>query len=272
MYITTIDDMRIHVLYSSLVTIFLMGAIFGSAFLGSNLNALTINDDSDFSISANSQSGINFYSLIEIDEGDNDENKVVTYIYHNFTFSSFGGGSINWDFDDGDMATGQVVSHQYDMPGVYLVTATSLSSRGIEVATTKVTVHLSGEAEVDNMECECAPTAKDTIIDLIPTSGSIEIIGYLLVEHDGSSESCSLRNPLQECHLRVIIQRTQSGNIVSEDVIFDNTFRNNEQVVDFKIETIDIYQGEGVQIRLETDQLRDWHKPSAKWDVTFLED
>ena len=271
MYITTIDDMRSHVLYSSLVTIFLTGAIFGSAFLGSNLNALTINDDSDFSISANSQSGINFYSLIEIDEGDNDENKVVTYIYHNFTFSSFGGGSISWDFNDGDMATGQVVSHQYDMPGVYLVTATSLSSRGIEVATTKVTVHLSGEAEVDNMECECAPTAKDTIIDLIPTSGSIEIIGYLLVEHDGSSESCSLRNPLQECHLRVIIQRTQSGNIVSEDVIFDNTFRNNEQVVDFKIETIDIYQGEGVQIRLETDQLRDWHKPSAKWDVTFLE-
>ena len=272
MYITTTEDMRSHVLYSSLVTIFLTGAIFGSAFLGSNLNALTINDDSDFSISANSQSGINFYSLIEIDEGDNDENKVVTYIYHNFTFSSFGGGSISWDFNDGDMATGQVVSHQYDMPGVYLVTATSLSSRGIEVATTKVTVHLSGEAEVDNMECECAPTAKDTIIDLIPTSGSIEIIGYLLVEHDGSSESCSLRNPLQECHLRVIIQRTQSGNIVSEDVIFDNTFRNNEQVVDFKIETIDIYQGEGVQIRLETDQLRDWHKPSAKWDVTFLED
>ena len=71
-----------------------------------------INDVSDFSISANSQSGINFYTLVEIDEGDNDENKVVTYIHHNFTFSSFGGGSINWDFDDGDMATGQGISHQ----------------------------------------------------------------------------------------------------------------------------------------------------------------
>ena len=264
--------MRSPILYSSLVSVFLIGAIFGSAFLGSNLNTLAINDVSDFSISANSQSGINFYTLVEIDEGDNDENKVVTYIHHNFTFSSFGGGSINWDFDDGDMATGQVVSHQYGTPGMYHVTATSISSRGIEVATTMVTVHLSGEAEVDNMECECAPTAKDTVIDLIPTSGSLDIRGYILVEHEGSSESCSLRNPLQECHLRVIIQRTQSGNIVSEDVIFDSTFRNNEQVVDFKIETIEIYQGEGVQIRLETDQLRDWHKPSAKWDVTVLED
>lgn len=261
-----------HVLYTSVVGVFLIGAIFGSAFIGSNLTSLAVNDNSDFSISADFQSGTNFYTLIEIDEGDNDEDKVVTYIYHNFTFSSSGGDSINWDFDDGYMATGQVVSHQYETPGVYLVTATSLSSKGIEVATTTVTVHLSGEAEVDNMECECAPTAKDTIIDLIPTSGSLEIIGYLLVEHDGSSESCSLRNPLQECHLRVIIQRTESGNIVSEDVIFDDTFRNNEQIVDFQIEEIDIYQGEGVQIRLETDQLRDWHKPSAKWNVTILEE
>jgi len=264
--------MRSNILYSSLVGIFLIGTIFGSAFLGSNLTSLVINDDSDFSISADSQSGINFYNLVEIDEGDNDEDKVVTYIYHNFTFTSLGSESVNWDFGDGDMATGQTVSHQYEIPGVYLVTATSLSTKDIEVATTMVTVHLSAEAKVDNMECECAPTAKDTVIDLVPTIGSVEISGYILVEHDGSSESCSLRNPLQECHLRVVIQRTQSGNIISEDVIFDSTFRNNEQVVDFQIEAVDIYQGEGVQIRLETDQLRDWHKPSAKWDITILED
>ena len=264
--------MRSNILYSSLVGVFLIGTIFGSAFLGSNFTSLVINDDSDFSISADSQSGINFYNLVEIDEGDNDEDKVVTYIYHNFTFTSLGSESVNWDFGDGDMATGQMVSHQYELSGVYLVTATSSSTKGIEVATTMVTVHLSAEAKVDNMECECAPTAKDTVIDLVPTIGSVEISGYILVEHDGSSESCSLRNPLQECHLRVVIQRTQSGNIISEDVIFDNTFRDNEQVVDFQIEAVDIYQGEGVQIRLETDQLRDWHKPSAKWDITILED
>tara|TARA_B100001094_G_scaffold332533_1_gene405052 strand:+ start:223 stop:1017 length:795 start_codon:yes stop_codon:yes gene_type:complete len=264
--------MKLNLMYASFVTAFLIGAIFGSASLGSNLTALVINDNSEFSISADSQSGTNYYALVEIDEGDNDEDKRVTYINHNFTFSSIGGDSVNWDFDDGNMASGQVTSHQYNAPGVYLVTATSMSTGGIEVATTTVTVHLSGEAEIDNMECECAPTAKDTVIDLIPTSGSLEITGYLLVEHDGSSESCSLRNPLQECHLRVIIQRTQNGNIVSEDVIFDDTFRSNEQVVDFRIEQIDVYQGEGVQIRLETDQLRDWHKPSAKWDVTILDD
>ena len=266
------NRVRSRLIYASFIAVFLMGAIFGSGSLGSNLTALAINDNSEFSISADSQSGTNYYTLVEIDEGDNDEDERVTYINHDFTFSSIGGDSVNWDFDDGNMATGQMTSHQYDTPGVYLVTATSLSPRGIEVATTTVTVHLSGEAEVDNMECECAPTAKDTVIDLIPTSGSLEIMGYILVEHDGSSESCSLRNPLQECHLRVIIQRTQSGNIVSEDVIFDNTFRSNEQVVDFHIEQIDVYQGEGVQIRLETDQLRDWHKPSAKWDVTILND
>ena len=263
--------MQRNVLYASFVGVFLMGIILGGSSLGTNLNALVTNDSSEFSISADSQSGTNYYTLVEIDEGDNDEDTRVTYVNHNFTFSSVDGASVNWDFDDGNMATGHVVSHQYDAPGVYLVTATSLSPRGIEVATTTVTVHLSGEAEVDNMECECAPTAKDTVIDLVPTTGSQGILGYISVEHDGSSESCTLRNPLQECHLRVIIQRTEGGNVVSEEVIFDNTFRSNEQVVDFEIEQTDIYQGEGIQIRLETDQLRDWHKPSAEWDITILE-
>ena len=171
--------MRSGQVYASFMAVFLMGAIFGGASLGSNLTALAINDNSEFSISADSQSGTNYYTLVEIDEGDNDEDESVTYINHDFTFSSIGGDSVNWDFDDGNMATGQVTSHQYDTPGVYLVTATSLSPGGIEVATTTVTVHLSGEAEVDNMECECAPTAKDTVIDLIPTSGSLEILSLI---------------------------------------------------------------------------------------------
>ena len=122
--------MRSNVLYSSLVGIFLIGAIFGSAFLGSNLTSLVINDGSDFSISADPQSGINFYNLVEIDEGDNDEDKVVTYVYHNFTFTSLGSESVNWDFGDGDMATGQIVSHQYEIPGVYLVTRHLIKHQG----------------------------------------------------------------------------------------------------------------------------------------------
>jgi hypothetical protein len=93
------------------------------------------------------------------------------------------------------------------------------------------------------------------------------IEGYLTVEHDGSSESCSLRNPLQECHLRVILQYTQSGSTVKEQVLFDDTFRSNTKVIDFSIDESTFEEGEKVQIRLETDQLRDWHKPMANWEI-----
>ena len=96
----------------------------------------------------------------------------------------------------------------------------------------------------------------------------MEIEGYVQVEHDGSSESCSLRNPLQECHLRVILQRTEEGSVVGEDVLFDDTFRSNELVVDFSLMDEEFEEGEGLQLRLETDQLRDWHKPMAAWSST----
>ena len=162
------------------------------------------------------------------------------------------------------------MSHEYQFPGVYMVTATSIASDKIQTQVITITVDLTGVAEVDNMECECAPTAKDTVIDLIPPSGNSNIQGYLVVEHDGSSESCSLRNPLQECHLRVIVQRTEEGNVVSEEIIFDDTFRSNEQIVDFNIDQLNIQPGQGIQIRLETDQLRDWHKPNVEWDISII--
>jgi hypothetical protein len=31
---------------------------------------------------------------------------------------------------------------------------------------------------------------------------------------------------------------------------------------------IEMEIGEGLQLRLETDQLRDWHKPSTLWNMT----
>ena len=121
------------------------------------------------------------------------------------------------------------------------------------------------------MECTCAPTGKDTIIDLValPLEQSIE--GFVKVEHDGSSESCTLRNPFQECHLRVIMQWTDSGNIIAEEYLFDDTFRSDEVLVEFNLENLDLEQGNGVQIKLETDQLRDWHKPSAEWYTTVVQ-
>ena len=93
--------------------------------------------------------------------------------------------------------------------------------------------------------------------------------GFVMVEHDGSSESCTLRNPLQECHVRVILQWTEEGSVVGQEVLYDDTFRSNELVVDFILEDSDFEQGDGLQLRLETDQLRDWHKPTAEWSSTI---
>jgi len=38
--------------------------------------------------------------------------------------------------------------------------------------------------------------------------------------------------------------------------------------VQFEISDLNVEEGEGLQIRLETDQLRDWHKPSTAWSMT----
>ena len=222
-----------------------------------------------FAANVDFEEGSNYYSLVEIDEGDNNEEKEITLILHEFVFTSTGNdGLVTWDFGDGNMASGAIVSHQYESPGVYIVMASLLSSDVIEVSEIVVTVHLEATAEVDNMECECAPTAKDTVIDLLALPGTMTFEGYVQVEHDGSSESCSLRNPLQECHLRVILQRTDSGSVVGEDVMFDGTFRSNELVVDFEFTELQFEEGQGLQLRLETDQLRDWHKPMASWSST----
>ena len=66
------------------------------------------------------------------------------------------------------------------------------------------------------------------------------------------------------------MQKTEDGSVISEDIIFDDTFRTNEKLVDFNINQLSIGPGEGIQIRLETDQLRDWHKPSAEWDISII--
>jgi hypothetical protein len=42
----------------------------------------------------------------------------------------------------------------------------------------------------------------------------------------------------------------------------------NELNVPFEFLSIDVEIGEGLQLRLETDQLRDWHKPTTMWSMT----
>ncbi|MGB2353255.1 MAG: PKD domain-containing protein [Candidatus Poseidoniaceae archaeon] len=247
-----------------LLFVFLVGLSAGAILSGTDL--ISNSDERNFNISADNEIGTNQFILTEIDEGDNDEEVVTEHILHDFVFQATDrGGLVTWDFGDGSTATGVETTHQFQEPGIYTVKASETLDGKVTTTSISVTVHLETEAEVDNMECVCAPTAKDTIIPLSNYEGTSTLEGFVRVEHDGSSESCSLRNPLQECHVRVILQRLSGGDVVEESVLFDETFRSNEKVVDFSFESIELDEGDRLQLRLETDQIRDWHKPTAEW-------
>jgi hypothetical protein len=226
-----------------------------SAGTGAFLISLNPSDSSSsgkFTVETSETYGINEYTLVEIDEGDNDEEDVIVERPHEFEFLANNGGDVvTWDFGDGNTGI-----------------ATSSSTDEIELAKLVITVDRKATVESDNMECVCAPTAKSTIINLIPLAGNISFEGIVTVEHDGSSESCSLRNPLQECHVRVILERTLEGSVIDQYVIYDDTFRTNEHNVPFELDNVEFDIGEGMQLRLETDQVRDWHKPSTSWSMT----
>ena len=251
-------------------TVILIVTLFVSAGTLLSLDVVSFGSESNaLAIEVDQTEGTNVYTMVEIDEGDNDEEESVVYIYHVFSFIASGGGdAINWDFGDGTTAVGSEVNHQFEEPGMYTVTSTSITSEEVYTSSIEVLVHLEASVEVDNMECACAPTGKDTTIDLLALPGMMSIEGYLTVEHDGSSESCTQRNPLQECHLRVILERTEAGEVVSQDILYDSTFRTNEVVIDFDLQEMTFEQGDGMNLRLETDQLRDWHKPTADWSST----
>jgi hypothetical protein len=243
-----------------------------SAATGAVLISLSPSDSvssGKFTVETSEPYGINEYTLVEIDEGDNNEEDVIIERLHEFKFVANNGGAIvTWDFGDGKTGTGFTINHSYADPGVYTVMATSSSIDEIELAKLVITVDRVATVESDNMECVCAPTAKSTIINLIPLAGNTSFEGIVTVEHDGSSESCSLRNPLQECHVRVILERTLEGSVIDQYVIYDDTFRTNEHNVPFELENVELDIGEGMQLRLETDQVRDWHKPSTSWSMT----
>ena len=238
--------------------------------LGSGLNPFNAQKES-FEISVDNAMGTNRYVMIEVDEGDNDEEEVVTEILHQFLFTaSVSEGMITWDFGDGEVRTGASVTHDFAQPGQHEITATLVTSQTVETRVLSVVVDLVSEVEADNMECVCAPTAKDTVIVLATHQTTTTLDGYVQVEHDGSSESCSLRNPLQECHVRVILQKLEEGSVIEQEILFDDTFRSNEYVVDFFLENVDIDEGQTMQLRLETDQVRDWHKPTASWATSVI--
>lgn len=261
--------MRTNVIGVLALVICLAGFTMVSA-LGSGLNPFSAQDEA-FEISVDNAAGTNRYVMIEVDEGDNDEEEVVTEILHQFVFSSsVSDGMVTWDFGDGEVRTGASVTHEFSQPGHHDITATLVTSETIESRSLSVVVQLESEVEADNMECVCAPTAKDTVIVLSTHSTTTTLDGFVQVEHDGSSESCTLRNPLQECHVRVILQKLEEGSVIEQEILFDDTFRSNEYIVDFLLEDVDLEEGQSMQLRLETDQVRDWHKPTAAWVTSVI--
>tara|TARA_B100000902_G_scaffold151699_1_gene148246 strand:- start:3048 stop:3905 length:858 start_codon:yes stop_codon:yes gene_type:complete len=223
-------------------------------------------------ISTSSNLGTNFYSMEEVDDGDN--NEVEEIVWNNFTFqfdaSKSTGNIVNytWNFGDGNIFNGIEGSHSYELPGKYLVTLTVISTSGNTASNqTEVTVNFDGFVISDNMECTCAPTAKVTDVDLKIEENAINIFGETTVTHDGSSEDCTQRLVIQQCHLRVTIQEYSGGSIVSEEIIFDETFSTNTKTVSFAISPT--VSGNNYKILLETDQLRDWHKPNTEWVAEY---
>ena len=233
----------------------------GPAIIESELAAL---------ISLNTNFGTNFYSMEEVDDGDN--NEVEEVVWDNFTFqfdaSESTGNIVNytWDFGDGNLFSGMEGSHSYELPGKYLVTLTvRSSSENSDSIQTEVIVNFDGFVISDNMECTCAPTAKVTQIDLKVEPDANLVSGETTVTHDGSTEDCTQRLIVQQCHLRVTVQEFSGGSVVSEEVIFDETFSTNTKTVNFTINP----NGNNYKILLETDQIRDWHKPNTEWFVKY---
>ena len=221
-------------------------------------------------IAVNTDLGTNFYSMEEVDNGNN--NEVEEIVWDNFTFQFDASGSTGnienytWDFGDGNELYGIEGSHSYELPGKYQVILTVIAPSGNTASSqTEITVNFDGFVISDNMECTCAPTAKVTQIDLKIEEDASAIIGETTVTHDGSSEDCTQRISLQQCHLRVTIQEYNGETVVSEDVIFDETFSTNSKTVNFTINP----NGNNYKILLETDQIRDWHKPNTEWFVEY---
>jgi len=227
--------------------------------------------DLPLSIEASEVAGVNRYVMVEVDDGDNEERPEVAWLLHNFTFSAVGVNDdslATWDFGDGSTASGERVSHAFDAPGLHTVRVSTVGPDGVDEASVQVRVDLEGEVESDNMECTCAPTGKSTLIDLQVIESPVQLAGEVRVAHDGSSESCSLRNPLQECHVRVLLERVEGGDVIEQQELHDSTFRENELVIAFELNDVDLEDGQVLRLRLETDQVRDWHKPNTSWTMT----
>ena len=93
-----------------LLVVFVVGLSAGAVLSGSDF--ISNSGDTEFSISVDNEIGTNKFILIEVDEGDNDEEVVTEHILQEFAFeASDRGGLITWDFSDGFTATGNEATH-----------------------------------------------------------------------------------------------------------------------------------------------------------------
>ena len=224
-------------------------------------------------IFVNTDFGINEYDMEEVDSGDNNEEEVVEETFYVFQFNAYSSvgnaSSYMWDFGDGNQGEGIEITHEYQNPGKYIVTLTTSNGQIKSGDQVEITVDFDGHVISDNMECTCAPTAKETTVDLKIENNVQEISGETTVTHDGSTEDCTQRLSIQQCHLRVILEIYDGSSLVSQDVLFDETFNTNSVTVNFSYSPSIDENGYNFELRLETDQIRDWHKPETFWFVKY---
>ena len=224
-------------------------------------------------IFVNTDFGINEYDMEEVDSGDNNEEEVVEETFYVFQFNAYSSvgnaSSYMWDFGDGNQGEGIEITHEYQNPGKYIVTLTTSNGQIKSDDQVEITVDFDGHVISDNMECTCAPTAKETTVDLKIENNVQEISGETTVTHDGNTEDCTQRLSIQQCHLRVILEIYDGSSLVSQDVLFDETFNTNSVTVNFSYSPSIDENGYNFELRLETDQIRDWHKPETFWFVKY---
>ena len=224
-------------------------------------------------IFVNTDFGINEYDMEEVDSGDNNEEEVVEETFYVFQFNAYSSvgnaSSYMWDFGDGDQGEGIEITHEYQNPGKYMVTLTTSNGQIKSDDQVEITVDFDGHVISDNMECTCAPTAKETTVDLKIENNVQEISGETTVTHDGNTEDCTQRLTIQQCHLRVILEIYDGSSLVSQEVLFDETFNTNSVTVNFSYSPNTDENGYNFQLRLETDQIRDWHKPETFWFAKY---
>ena len=224
-------------------------------------------------IFVNTDFGINEYDMEEVDSGDKNEEEVVEETFYVFQFNAYSSvgnaSSYMWDFGDGNQGEGIEITHEYQNPGKYIVTLTTSNGQIKSDDQVEITVDFDGHVISDNMECTCAPTAKETTVDLKIENNVQEISGETTVTHDGNTEDCTQRLSIQQCHLRVILEIYDGSSLVSQEVLFDETFNTNSVTVNFSYSPNVDENSYNFQLRLETDQIRDWHKPETFWFVKY---